>query len=626
MLSKKFHIFFSVIAVFLVCINSYGKSELADSTRISDINDLEIKIKEILEETNTPAIGIALVDRSGPIWIAGFGKADIEKNIDADENSLFRIASVSKMLVALSILKLQEEGKLHLDDKVRDLVPDVKFSNRWEESNPVRVEHLLEHTTGWDEIHLVEIAHNNPLPISLQEALDFHPHSRISRWVPGSRKAYSNSGYAVAAYIVEKVSGMRYEDFVGKYFLIPLSMNHSTFYNDVVFEHYGAVAYNQKLEPLQYRNFIYRPAAATNSSPRDMSKLVQLFINRGEANFLRLISNESISRMEEQRSTPGAQGGLQLGYGLGTRASVYKGFTYYGHEGMMEGCLSELAYLPESGIGHVLFINVVNGQAFQRISNLIRDFEIQTIAIKIEPVVNEYKSRISIREGYYVPINPRNQGGLYLDYLFGAEKIVITDNKVRKSSLFPEPDQNFFSISDSAFVLEGIGKIGMVKAVDPLAGEVLYFDNLVMKRIPGMLLFPMLSSVATWVFFSLAGAMTWILFFIRSLKTGFSKTYWLLSYFNMTSVMFAIILLLTWAGYKNPDALLARPTLLSVSLMIFSVLIPVSVIFSFIKIYRYWNLDIKNYLYLPVVFLSMLQSFVCIYLIWFGVFPVITWK
>ena len=156
------------------------------------IDELKIAIEKVLEETKTPAVGLALVNKDGPVWIAGMGKANIENNVDANENTMFRIGSTSKMFVSLAVLKLQEEGHLNLHDRVRDLVPEIEFENQWEDTNPILVEHLLEHTTGWDDFHLTEYAHNDSVPVSLKEGLDFHPHSRISRWIPGTRMAYCN--------------------------------------------------------------------------------------------------------------------------------------------------------------------------------------------------------------------------------------------------------------------------------------------------------------------------------------------------------------------------------------------------------------------------------------------------
>ena len=69
------------------------------------------------------------------------------------------------MFVSLAILKLQEEGRISLKDKVRDLVPEIEFKNPWEETSPILVGHLLEHTSGWDDVHFTEYANNDPKPL-----------------------------------------------------------------------------------------------------------------------------------------------------------------------------------------------------------------------------------------------------------------------------------------------------------------------------------------------------------------------------------------------------------------------------------------------------------------------------
>ncbi|MEX2232287.1 MAG: serine hydrolase domain-containing protein [Cyclobacteriaceae bacterium] len=385
----------------------------ADTTRLGNIKQLESGIIEILRETNTPAAGVALVDTAGPVWVAGLGKANVIENIEAGQNTLFRIASVSKTFVALAILKLQEQGKLNLDDKIRDHIPEVKYENPWEDTHPVRILHLLAHTTGWDEIHLVEIAHNDSIPIKLKDALDFHPHSRKSRWIPGSRYAYSNSGSAVAAYIVEKVTAKTYEEYITEQFLKPLSMTKTTFFNDAIFQKFGAVTYNWNLEPIPYRHSIYRPGSSMNSSALEMANLVHLFLTRGLIGNILIISNGSISEMETPQSNPGVKAGLQLGYGLGSVTSIHKGFVYHGHTGMIDGGLTEFAYLPDHGIGHVFFINASNGEAFNRISALIRDFETQRLEQTHTQNETAYDGDIAVKEGYYVSINPRMAGGAF---------------------------------------------------------------------------------------------------------------------------------------------------------------------------------------------------------------------
>jgi CubicO group peptidase (beta-lactamase class C family) len=88
----------------------------------------------------------------------------------ATADTLFRIGSTSKVFVSLSILMLVDQGKLSLDDPVHKLAPEVWFDNPWESSDPVRAVNLLEHTTGWDDLHFREYAKQAPDSMSLREA------------------------------------------------------------------------------------------------------------------------------------------------------------------------------------------------------------------------------------------------------------------------------------------------------------------------------------------------------------------------------------------------------------------------------------------------------------------------
>ena len=119
-------------------VSAQGRYDGPKSTK-----DLQIAIEKILNESGTPAAGVALVSGDSVIWATAIGMANVEKKIKANENTMFRIGSVSKMFVSLAILKLQQEGRIKLKDKVRDLAPDVEFINRWEKTNPILVEHLL---------------------------------------------------------------------------------------------------------------------------------------------------------------------------------------------------------------------------------------------------------------------------------------------------------------------------------------------------------------------------------------------------------------------------------------------------------------------------------------------------
>src|SRR5215469_12696011 len=122
------------------------------------ISELRQRIEKMLKDAHIPGASLALVHRDGPEWVEGLGKADVATGRTATAETLFRIGSVSKGFASLSILLLQDEGKLSLDDPIRKYVPEIWFENRWEASDPVRIVHLLEHTTGWDDMHLRDYA------------------------------------------------------------------------------------------------------------------------------------------------------------------------------------------------------------------------------------------------------------------------------------------------------------------------------------------------------------------------------------------------------------------------------------------------------------------------------------
>ena len=354
-----------------------------------NFEELRAAIELEMKKSNVPAVGVAVVDADGSIWAASLGVANKEKKLAADADTQFRIGSTSKMFVALAILKLQEEGRVKLTDKVRDLVPEVKFENQWESTNPILVGHLLEHTTGWDDMHLPEYAYSDPTPVTLKQGLDFHPHSRISRWVPGTRMSYCNSGPPVAAAIVEKITGQRFEDYVREKFFGPIGMEHATYFADDYYAQHGAMLYqNGRIQP--YWHISLRPAGAINASPNDMLQFLQFFLHRGVVADKALISEQSLHRMETPQTTLGAVAGTETGYGLANYSSYHRGFRYQGHNGGVMGGLTELAYCPELGVGHVIMINCGDGGAFWRIQEIVKNFEIFFAPLAINITQNFY--------------------------------------------------------------------------------------------------------------------------------------------------------------------------------------------------------------------------------------------
>ena len=628
MLNYFFKILLSISLGLLLSFSGFSNQMIPlDSVSDSRYIQLQNEIKKIVNDYKGLRVGVALISKGQPDWIVGLGNSDANKTQPVSENTIFRTASISKMFVALAILKLHERGDLKLEDPIKDIVPEVEFENPWEDSDPIRIIHLLEHTTGWDEIHLVERVHNHNSPISLKKALEFHPHSRKSRWVPGSRMSYSNSGFAVAAYVVEKTSGMPYEKFVHENILKPLKMDHSTFFNDALYQKWGAETYNWAMKKVDYKNELYRPSGAMNSSPKDLAQILKLLLYRGSIDSLHLFDEKSILRMEISQSTPGAQAGLELGYGLGNFTSIYNGFIYHGHDGAMDGGLSQLAYLPEHGVGHILVLNANNAEAMQRLVKLIREFETEKLLVP-ELQKNEYEGSIDIEEGFYLAVNPRNQNLFYQDVLFaGIEKIEVQKNSVSRSWLLPGPSILYHQVSPNQFTLGTTNKIGLVIASDPIAGKVLYSENSVLMPISSFKVFSQLSLLGLWIVMIIVGLFIFIILTMMNvLKKGkYKMEIKITALPTITSILIILTFFLRYYGFENADLLFSRPTLLSISLASSSNFFVVGSVFSLVVIYKSRRSKIQNIVLYPVMIISCLHLFTAIHLVYYGFIPLITW-
>jgi len=411
------------------------------------IAELQQELEKILKDTRTPGVSVAIVHRDGPEWVAGLGKADVANDRAVTPETLFRIGSTSKAFTSLAILMLADQGKLSLDDAVHKLAPEVWFENQWEATDPVRVMHLLEHTTGWDDMHLREYAKDAP-NMTLRDGLDYDHHSRISRWPPGTRMAYCNSGPAVAAYIVEKLTNQRFEDFVEQNLFLPVGMKTATYFQPAA-EATTVLYHSDGKTPYRYWNILLRPAGSINASAKDMAAYVQFYLNRGAANGTTIVPSANIDRMESPASTWAAKEGMKYGYGLSNYWHVEDGFVYHGHNGGVEGGLTEMAYLPENNVGYFFSINAGNGDAFEKIGKAVSGY----ITVKLQkpgvPAAAPLPQNAAVYAGWYEPDSPRVELTHFLERLAGLSLFRFRDGKLVITNL--GGNETFFSTSGEQF-------------------------------------------------------------------------------------------------------------------------------------------------------------------------------
>jgi CubicO group peptidase (beta-lactamase class C family) len=404
--------------------------------------ELQKAMKDVVDKTHIPGAGVALVSNGELLWCGGFGKADVAAGRDINCDTEFRVGSISKSFVSLALLKLQEEGKINLEARLQDVAPEVPVKNRWESTNPVRIVNLLEHTAGFDDMEAAEVYNfADPYDFPLLDVFKRFTEPQYVRWPPSTRMSYSNPGYGIAGYLVEKTAGKPYDLYIRETILRPLGMNVADFPFTDANKAQLATAYDS--DPPHALGFPYiylRPAGDLKASPGELAKLVQFFLRRGKAENIQLLKPESIMRMETVESTLAAKNGLRLGYGLANYTEVVGGVVTHGHDGGIDGFISSYRYMPEQNWGYVVLVNSTHSyQAILDLNRLAIDFLSKDFPKPQQPALSVHASGLEKFAGFYAPRAPRNQILSFLEDLTGGLRIRVINGQLTRSGLFGKP-------------------------------------------------------------------------------------------------------------------------------------------------------------------------------------------
>jgi CubicO group peptidase (beta-lactamase class C family) len=605
----------------------------ARATPARSIAELRQQLETILAGTHTPGLSVAIVHKDRQEWVAGLGKSDVATNHSTTDETLFRIGSVAKAFASLAILKLVNEGKLSLQDTVRTLAPEVWFENRWEATDPVRVVDLLEHTTGWDDMHPAEYA-KDANGMSLRDGLDYYRMSRISRWRPGTRMSYCNSGPPVAAYIVEKITGRRFEDYVTENFFLPIGMKTATYFEQpppqltTLYEPDGKT-------PSPYWNLLLRPAGSINASARDMAAYVQFYLNRGAVGGNQVMPAASIERMETPSRTWEAQEGLTAGYGLGNFVSVHDGFIYHGHTGGVHGGLTDMAYMPEHDVGYFYSINAGNDGAVRQVGDVIRAYLTRGLTRAQVPPAGQLATNAHEYAGWYVPDAPRYEMIRFVSNLvamrrvrFGGGNLLLTD--------LGHIDQPFVPVSGAQFRY-----VPKNDRAEPIATATLLTPNAegrfvflggplggTMKRMPAGLAMAQMA-LTGWFVLAIVGillyAPCWIvggLITKRRRPAERAMRVWPLV---AALSLLASLAILALAG-SNPWAHLGHLTVWSVSLFLATLSFGVAAVASAVALWLARKRQIRRFVRWHSMAVTPALLIAAVYLAYWGVIGIRTWK
>jgi len=393
-------------------------------------------IKSVMKRDHIAGLMLGMVTKDCILFSGGFGWADVASHRKVTSQTRFRMGSVTKMFVSLAVMKLIEEGKLQLDTKLNEVAPEVPFENPWEDTHPVRIVHLLEHTSGFDDITLNNMYSFDTTAVSGVSMTTLHRHSLVCRWKPGERSAYSNPNYAVLGYIIEKITGEKYDDYLREIILQPIGMTESDFNNGSKFSQKDTKEYiirHHRPVEVPHVTLLTGPQGALWSCADDMIKFIRMFLCDGKP----IVSPETIISIETAHSSLAAKKGLTTGYALGNRnCFIHQKIPFRGHDGLAGTCYSGCYYNRELGVGFAIASN--SNKPNYEIENLIVSFfERNEPAKKIQTEkINE--KQLASFEGWYQFDSPRNEISGFMDRLQNLQKVSSENGVLYAKPLFQD--------------------------------------------------------------------------------------------------------------------------------------------------------------------------------------------
>jgi CubicO group peptidase (beta-lactamase class C family) len=312
-----------------------------------------------LAKPGSPGCALAVARGGKIIYEKGYGQANIEEKVSITPQSVFDIGSTSKQFTAASILLLESEGKLSVNDDIRKYLPEIPDYGR-----KITILHLLNHTSGLrDYLTLFELGGINTDSVTTDEdALAIIANQKALNFEPGSEWLYSNSGFFLLSVIVKRVSGRPLAEFAAEKIFVPLEMKSTVYRQDhTLIVPNRAMAYDMKEKGTKYSinvsYFEQTGDGAVHTSVEDILKWDENFYSGkvGGAPFW--------AEMQE----PGKlNNGKSLDYAKGLFVGNYRGLRFVDHGGSWGGYRAQLLRFPEQHFSVACLCNVGNADPDKR--------------------------------------------------------------------------------------------------------------------------------------------------------------------------------------------------------------------------------------------------------------------
>jgi D-alanyl-D-alanine carboxypeptidase len=365
--------------------------------KVESITEFENYANKLVESGTPPGMSLTVVKNDSIVYSKGFGWADEPGKIHATQNTVYHWWSCTKIATAIAIFQLQEKGKLSINDPVARYLPFFIVKYPSDTSKQVTVLNLLNHTSGLPDpsgLTFVRwIHHDEDPPVNQTDFLKkVLPDYSELKFEPGDHNEYSNIGYMVLGAIIEKVSGITYEDYIRRNILEPLKMVNTDFIYRKVMEPEEAAGshptftFMSLLFPFVAVSYIreigwshlWMKRVYTDQTPStgligptaDAAELAAVFLNDGALDGRRILSHESIAAMMYERQVkPGSKDSLNY-HRQGICWQIYgqSGRWVLTHDGGGPGFRTKIQLYPEEHLGFILFTNDVTCEPWKIIN------------------------------------------------------------------------------------------------------------------------------------------------------------------------------------------------------------------------------------------------------------------
>jgi CubicO group peptidase (beta-lactamase class C family) len=324
------------------------------------------QINKALVESNVPSIAVAVARDGKIVWEQGFGLADRENRTPATEHTLYSVASVSKPITATGLMLLVQQGKIDLDKPLDDYLGDAKLKARVGSAADATVRRVANHTSG--------------LPLHYQFFYDgesFKPpgyEETIRRYgnlvtPPGEHYQYSNLGYGLLDYVIERVGQKKYADFMREEVFLPLGMTHTSIDIAPGLEPHQAIRYTPEGKRIPFYTFDHAGASAVYASAHDLARFAMFHMQEHLADQRPILSDASLAAMQAATS----KGSDGSGYGIGWGSLKNdRGYECIEHTGGMPGVSTTLRFIPAQRLAIVVLANSRSPLAY-RLPDMIAD-------------------------------------------------------------------------------------------------------------------------------------------------------------------------------------------------------------------------------------------------------------